>query len=259
MLICVFMWLFHIISVILHVEESHGRKRCQNKLCLVVAHSVFLMKKIIYNKYDKSKINELPRALFGGRIIAVLSVSEAGKAVEYLLSQSILGIDTETRPSFKRGIIHNVSLLQVSSEDTCFLFRLNIIGMPADVVRLLEDTKVPKVGLSLHDDLLMLHKIAKFTPGNFIDLQEHVGEIGIEDRSLQKLYANVFGQKISKGQRLTNWEADVLNDNQKLYAATDAWACIKLYEELQRLKISGDYELIMREDDNVQDSISKER
>lgn len=123
-------------------------------------------------------------------------------------------------------------------------------------MRLLEDETVPKVGLSLHDDILMLHKLADFKPGNFIDLQDHVGEIGIEDKSLQKLYANVFGQKISKGQRLTNWEADVLNDGQKLYAATDAWACIMLYDELERLKESGDYELIKQDDGQIQKDIS---
>ncbi len=118
------------------------------------------------------------------------------------------------------------------------------MGMSRDIIRLLEDKEVLKVGLSLHDDILMLHKLADFKPGKFIDLQEYVGEIGIEDRSLQKLYANIFGQKISKGQRLTNWEADVLNDSQKLYAATDAWACIMLYEELLQLKHNSDYKLI---------------
>jgi len=117
---------------------------------------------------------------------------------------------------------------------------------------------VPKIGLSWHDDLLQLHKLGKFEAGLFIDLQNHVREIGIQDLSLQKLYANLFGRKISKRQRLTNWEADVLNDKQKTYAATDAWSCIQLYEELQRLKETGDYELVIIED-NVQDNILKER
>lgn len=210
----------------------------------------------IYNKFDKARINGLPRALFQGRIVVVLSESEAQKAVDFLLSQPILGIDTETRPSFKKGVVHNVALLQVSAKDICFLFRLNVMGMSRDIIRLLEDKEVLKVGLSLHDDILMLHKLADFKPGKFIDLQEHVGEIGIEDRSLQKLYANIFGQKISKGQRLTNWEADVLNDSQKLYAATDAWACIMLYEELLQLKHNSDYKLIKQDNGQLQESIS---
>lgn len=203
------------------------------------------MKKTLYNKYDKSLIASLPRVLFEGRIIVVVSESEAERAVGYLLSMPVLGVDTETRPSFKRGVIHNVALLQVSTYDTCFLFRLNHTGITPAIKRLLEDTTVPKIGLSLHDDLTMLRRAADFVPGNFIDLQKHVREIGVEDLSLQKLYANFFGQKISKRERLTNWEADVLTDRQKLYAATDAWTCIMLYEELVRLKSTGDYTLVM--------------
>jgi ribonuclease D len=110
----------------------------------------------------------------------------------------------------------------------------------------------------LRDDLMMLHRLGDFEPGYFIDLQHHVREIGVEDLSLQKLYANFFSRKISKRQRLTNWEADILSDKQKYYAATDAWACIMLYEELQRLEQTGDYELI-KVDDNVQDDTTEER
>lgn len=200
--------------------------------------------KIIYNKYDKKKIANLPRVVFDGRIVVVQTEREAEKAVDYLLSRDILGVDTETRPSFRKGSQHQVALLQVSDHDTCFLFRLNFIGMSPSVVRLLEDQKVPKVGLSLSDDMLMLKRRGDFTPGNFIDLQKHMGDIGIEDMSLQKLYANIFGQKITKREQLSNWENDVLSDKQKRYAATDAWTCIQLYEELNRLRETRDYELV---------------
>jgi ribonuclease D len=128
--------------------------------------------------------------------------------------------------------------------------------MSPSVKRLLEDKQVPKIGLSLRDDLLSLHKLGDFNAGYFIDLQDHVREIGVEDLSLQKLYANFFGQKISKRERLTNWEADILNDKQKQYAATDAWACIMLYEELMRLEETGDYELIKTVEDVQADSVA---
>lgn len=203
------------------------------------------MEKIIYSKFDKSDIVALPRAVFDGRIFVINTEAEAERAVAYLLGQDILGVDTETRPSFKKGQRHNVALLQVSTHDTCFLFRLNLIGMPPAIIRLLEDINVPKIGLSLHDDILSLHKRADFTPGNFIDLQQHVGELGVKDLSLQKLYANFFHKKISKTVRLSNWETDVLSDSQKTYAATDAWACIKIYEELMRLERTGDYKLVV--------------
>ena len=206
-----------------------------------------MMKKQIYSKFDKSLISSLPRAVFEGRIHVIISKTQAEKAVEYLLKQPQLGVDTETRPSFSRGTCYRVALLQVSTNDTCFLFRLNFIGLTPALIRLLEDTTVPKIGLSWHDDLNGLRKLGRFEAGNFIDIQNHVRDIGIEDLSLQKLYANLFGRQISKAQRLTNWERDVLDEKQKTYAATDAWACIQIYNELQRLKETGDYELIIAE------------
>lgn len=208
------------------------------------------MFKTIYNKYDKAQISSLPVAQFPGRIIVILTPGETEKAVRYLLSQPILGFDTETRPSFKRGHQHKVSLLQVSTPDTCFLFRLNHTGLTPALINLLEDRTVKKIGLSWHDDVNSLNKIGVFKTGSFIDIQDLVRELGIEDLSLQKLYANLFNQKISKRQQLSNWEADILSDKQKMYAATDAWACIMIYEEIIRLKESGDYELIIKEEQN---------
>ncbi len=202
------------------------------------------MMKTIYSKIEKSTINTLPQAVFTGRIIVVLSEREAAEAARFLLSADILGIDTETRPTFKKGESRQVALLQASTRDTCFLFRLNLIGLCPPLIRLLENTKVPMVGLSLHDDITMLRRRAEFNKGYFIELQDIAGGLGIEDRSLQKLWANLFSEKISKRQQLSNWEAPVLSDAQKSYAALDAWACIRIYEEISRLERTGDYTLI---------------
>lgn len=199
------------------------------------------MDRTIYSKFDKKEVNTLPVASFKGRIIVVLTEQAAEKAVDYLLTADILGVDTETRPTFKKGHASKVALLQVSNRDTCFLFRLNLIGLCAPVKRLLENVDVPMVGLSWHDDLRMLHKCGDFTPGRFIELQDMVGMIGIKDLSLQKIWANLFSEKLSKRQRLTNWEAQVLTDAQKKYAALDAWACIQIYEEIKRLNATHDY------------------
>lgn len=200
--------------------------------------------KTLYKKFEKKLISSLPLVKFEGRIVVVVSRQEASRAVDFLLSQPILGVDTETRPSFKKGNQHMVSLLQVATHDVCFLFRLNFLGLSGEIKRLIEDTTVPKIGLSWHDDILQLKRRGEFKPGCFVDLQKHVGELGVEDLSLQKLYANFFGMRISKNQQLSNWEGDVLQEKQKVYAATDAWACIMLYEELMRLKAEGDYQLI---------------
>ena len=199
------------------------------------------MNKILYSKFDKTKIGDLPRVVFPGRIITILSPGEAQRAVDYLLQSDILGFDTETRPVFKKGARNKVALLQVSTHNTCFLFRLNRIGLCPAVKQLLEAEGPLKIGLSWHDDIMGLHKRGDFEPKGFIDLQEHMTELGIKDMSLAKLYANLFRKRISKREQLSNWEADVLSQKQKEYAATDAWACIMLYEEYMRLKETQDF------------------
>ena len=196
--------------------------------------------KTIFDKYDKEAINGLERALFQGRIEVVQSLYEAERAVKYLLSQPILGFDTETKPQFQRGHTSLVALLQVSSKDVCFLFRLNGLGLPDCIKRLLSDEgETLKIGLSWHDDLCGLRRRGEFHPGTFIEIQQIAKDMGLHDLSLQKLYANLMGKRISKTQRLSNWEADRLTDAQKQYAATDAWACIQLYEEMVRMRQEG--------------------
>ncbi len=200
--------------------------------------------KTIFDKYDKNAIAELPKEQFEGRVIVIQSPGEAQRAVDYLLTFPHLGIDTETRPNFKPGGMNPVALLQVATLKTCFLFRLNILGLPQCLIRLLTDNSSQKIGLSLHDDWAQLRRRTLFEPRNYLDLQDYVKRLGIEDMSLQKLYANLFHKKISKTQRLTNWDADVLTESQKRYAATDAWACLRMYDEINDLLTTRKYRLI---------------
>jgi ribonuclease D len=211
------------------------------------------MKKLIYNKFDKLTIPSLKRVEYTGKIIVIYTPSEAEKTVDFLLTQPLLGLDTETRPSFSKGRHFKCALLQVATPSQCFLFRMNQIGMCPAIARLMADTKVTKVGLAWNNDLLSLRELGAFETGSFVDLQQLVREIGIEDQSLSVIYANLFGQRISKAERLSNWERDILKDSQKIYAAIDAWACIRIYEEVMRLKEEGDYELVIRPEENKQE------
>lgn len=185
---------------------------------------------------EKSEISGMPTVAFEGRIITIDTVADTDKAVKALSKEKFLGIDTETRPSFRKGVQHEVSLIQLSTADTCFLIRLNRVGIPDSLISLLENQEITKIGLSLHDDYQTLCRRRKFKAGGFFDLQKHVGEFGIEEKSLQKIFAIVFGKRISKSQQLTNWENDILTDKQKLYAATDAWACLEIYNRLEQTK-----------------------
>lgn len=201
--------------------------------------------KQIKNTITKAEIATMPKVQFPGRVFVIYTETEANKAVEYLKSQSIVGVDTETRPSFKKGATHKVALLQISTTDTCFLFRLNQIGMPESLQEFLM-SDILKIGLSLKDDFTMLRrrKDVHAEEGNWIELQDYVSRFGIEDRSLQKIFANLFGQKISKSQRLSNWEVETLSESQIRYAATDAWACVEIYNCLEEMDRTGEYELI---------------
>lgn len=187
------------------------------------------------NTISKEEIATLPVATYPGRIIVVQTEKEAQKATSFLEQHSVIGFDTETRPSFKKGLIRTIALMQLSTEDTCFLFRLNFIDIPECLNRILISSDIKKIGLSLKDDFSAIRKRMQIEPKNFIELQAFVKKFGIEDNGLQRIYAILFGQKISKSQRLSNWEADVLSEAQQKYASLDAWACLQIYNKLIRL------------------------
>ena len=182
---------------------------------------------------SKQHLAALPAANFSGVITVVDDPDSVENAVSRLRESDLIGFDTETRPSFKKGQTYYVSLLQLSSDSECFLFRLNKIGMPESLKKLLEDKDMQKIGLSIHDDFRNLHKKYDFAPDGFLDLQQYVTNWNIIDKSLSKLFGILFGKRISKSQRLSNWEAEQLSDAQQNYAALDALACVKIYRHLK--------------------------
>jgi len=175
----------------------------------------------------------MPQVMFPGDIHVIDSIYHVKEAVKVLMKHDIVGFDTETRPSFRKGVAHKTALIQISTLDECFLFRSCKIGVPQDLAQFLVDPSHKKVGLSLHDDFKIMSKFDNVDePQGFIDLQNIVGDFFITDISLQKIYAILFGEKIAKGQQLTNWEAQELTPAQQNYGAVDAWACLKIYNYL---------------------------
>lgn len=184
----------------------------------------------------KEVLNELPLVVYPGGIDAVTVVDTPAKAriaLRALNKCTHIGFDTETRPSFQRGQVNKVALLQLSTGEHCYLFRLNKPGIFEMVKPLLENPDIIKVGLSVHDDYNALRRRGDINPAGFLDLQDYCRTFHISDISLQKIFAIIFGKRISKTQRLTNWEAEHLNDSQQIYAAIDAWACLKLYKYIR--------------------------
>ena len=183
-------------------------------------------------KITKDEVNLLPVVIFEGKITLVDELSKIDPAIEELRRSAIVGLDTETKPSFTRGTHHKVSLVQISTLDHCFLFRLNKTNFPPALADFLSDESVRKIGLSLRDDFSGLNKHHIFKPANFVDIQSIAQSYGIMELSLQKIYAILFEKKISKSQRLSNWESPELTEQQQRYAATDAWASLQIYLRL---------------------------
>ena len=199
---------------------------------------------IINKSITKESVNKLPRVEFPGKIHLIETIEDCDEALLLLNKEKWLGIDSETRPNFVKGRMHKVALLQISTFKDCFLFRLNKIGLTKGLIHLLENSQITKVGLSLKDDFMMLKKRAFFKQNACIDLQDYVKFFGIKDRSLQKIYAILFNEKISKSKRLSNWEADPLTEAQQEYAAIDAWSCLRIYALLEKLKADQNFEVV---------------
>jgi ribonuclease D len=185
---------------------------------------------------DKNLIQTLPLTSFEGEVIIVDTPDKVQEAVAYLKDFTVLGVDTEARPSFKRGVHYPTALVQVATMERCYLFRLTHVGMPRELADIFANPNICKVGLAFKDDLNGLRRRRDFKPANCIDLQSIVCKYGIMDLGLQKIFAIIFGKKISKAQQLTNWENSHLTAEQAKYASTDAWATLSIYLELQKLK-----------------------
>jgi ribonuclease D len=169
---------------------------------------------------------------FRGEIVLVDDIATFNSVLPRLHRTDLLGFDTETKPTFTRGKRNKVSLIQLSTDDLAVLIRINKIGLPEELIRLLSDPAVIKAGVAIHDDIRFLKGVKKFSPDGFIDLQSFVKDFGIESSGLKKLTAIVLGFRISKRQQITDWEADQLTEAQQIYAATDAWVCHQIYRKL---------------------------
>lgn len=181
---------------------------------------------------SKEQLQQLPVRVFEGQVIVIDKPEQVSEAVAYLRKSRILGVDTESRPSFQKGIHYPTALVQIADHKRCFLFRLTHIGMPKELADLFANPNICKVGLAFKDDINGLRRRHDFTPANCVDIQKIVVQYGLLDLGLQKLFAICFGRKISKAQQLTNWENSHLTPEQARYASTDAWATLLIYEDL---------------------------
>lgn len=188
------------------------------------------------NKYQENisveELSECELSWFKGEIVLVEELTTFYEVFPRLLGEDLLGFDTETKPTFKKGRKNKVSLIQLSTGSLACLFRINKMGIPDELIRLLSDPGVIKAGVAVHDDIRFLKSVKKFEPSGFVDLQGFVKDFGIQSSGLKKLAAIILGFRISKRQQVTDWEAIQLTEAQEIYAATDAWVCHQIYRKL---------------------------
>jgi len=182
----------------------------------------------------KEEVTAMPKEIFSGQIVVVQTKEQLMKALSILSACQEIGFDTETRPEFTKNSHHKMALMQLSNDDTCFLIRMNKFHhFPKNLEAFLKSKNVKKIGLSLRDDFSKLHQLTNISPDNFIDLQQYVQQFGIEEMSLRKIYAILFGKRISKSKQKSNWDNECLTLSQMRYAALDAWACLRIYQHLE--------------------------
>jgi ribonuclease D len=186
---------------------------------------------------SKEDLHQLPVGQFKGRIHLIENLDQFHEVYPKLLEEPILGFDTETKPAFTKGTTHRVSLLQLSSANNAYLFRLNKIGIPDELARVLSSSHQLKLGVAIRDDIRHLAALRSFKPDGFIELQDYVKQYGIENSGLSKLAGIILNFRVSKSQQLTNWENETLTEAQQMYAATDAWAAYEIYEALKNIEI----------------------
>lgn len=184
-------------------------------------------------KITKEEVNGLELGAFEGEIFLIDEVKGLQKMYDDLNTKKSIGFDTETRPAFRRGVSYDVALIQLATLDTAYLIRINKIGFPREVKRILENPDIVKIGAAVRDDLKGLKKLSPtFKPSSFFDLNEELKKVGFLNVGVRNLSAMVMGIRISKSEQVSNWEADDLTEKQELYAATDAWACLAVFRKL---------------------------
>lgn len=183
------------------------------------------------------EINALPLRTFSGNTHIIDHADALPDVYQEIKHEPIVGFDTETRPSFKKGQLYKVALLQLAIPNQVFIVRLQQTGIPDELQEILETKSIIKTGIGIRDDIVSLQRLKRFQPNGFVDLAPLAKEAGLQVESVKKLTGLLLGFRISKSAQTSNWEAAKLTQKQIEYAATDAWVCLELYKRL----MNGNY------------------
>ena len=180
-------------------------------------------------RITKEEVGELPLVSYSGRIELVATHESLKACLPTLYAEKLLGFDTETHPSFRKGVMFPIALLQLATQDTGYLIRLNQLGFPEELRELLASPESQKVGVAIRDDIKGLQQLGSFIPQGFVELSQLARQLGIVTCGLRNLTGIFLNVRISKKAQLSNWEQEELTESQQNYAATDAWISREIY------------------------------
>jgi ribonuclease D len=181
---------------------------------------------------SKEEINDLPLLEYEGTIEIIETYEKALEAVKQLSLEKELGFDTESRPCFAKGESYPIAMIQLSTLTCAYLFRLNRMPFPKELLEILSNENIIKAGVGIPDDLKGIQKLSSFTPRGFVDLSTEAKQKGFTSLGLRALAAIFLGQRLSKAAKVTNWERVVLTEAQVKYAANDAMVGLKIYHKM---------------------------
>lgn len=185
-------------------------------------------------RISREALASLPIRRYEGPVSLVETAQALAQAREDIRQEHVVGFDTETRPSFRKGEVHLPCLVQVATARAAYLFQLARIEVFPALVEILAKPDLVKTGISLAYDLRQLQEVFPFTVANVLDLGVIARRRGFEQSGVRNLAGLLLGFRIPKGNRTSNWAAPRLTPQQISYAATDAWACRELYLRLEQ-------------------------
>lgn len=183
----------------------------------------------------KQQVNELPLQRYEGKVIVVSTQEQLDVALQELNKATVIGFDTESKPTFRKGDYNPVAMIQMAVPGKVYLIRINLTGFTPELQALFANEKVIKAGISIRDDIKEMQRQAHFEPANVVELNDIAKEAGVKNIGVRSLAGIFLEIRISKGQQTSNWSRETLSEGQIAYAATDAWVCLEIYQKLDQL------------------------
>ncbi len=171
------------------------------------------------------------------RIDLVTTPAQAEKACAALVTATVWGFDTESKPTFvKDQASDGPHVVQLATLERAWVFQLHDPDCRALVAELLAQRGAIKAGFGLGDDRKRISAKLGVEPADVLELNTVFRERGYrKDMGVKGAVAVLFHQRFLKSKKAatSNWANPRLTESQLLYAANDAWAAARVFQALE--------------------------